>query len=160
MIGKVAGASLLASREVGNFSCVGGYPLHLELCFALELFFPGQTRAGCSRHLDLAPLRHQSGSSAPTAHSKSAQGNALGRGNSENVALKGRPLFGAFWVALSGLVVDGVGTQGVALGYRSVAPSGRQSARRGAVSCAPGEFQYGKNFWDSGTGAGCSPHCA
>ena len=37
------------------------------------------------------------------------------------------------YIALSGLVVNGIGTQGVALGYHSVAPSGRRTTRtRGA----------------------------
>ena len=71
------------------------------------------------------------GSFAPTAHSKSAQGNALGAGNPQDVALKGRPFFGAFCAALSGLVVNGIGTQGVALGYHRVAPSGRPSTGAG-----------------------------
>ena len=91
-------------------------------------------------------------------------------GNPQNVALtlKGRPFFGAFWVALSGLVVNRIGTQGVALGYHRIAPSGRQSARRGAgrqsagargvVPSVSGKFKYGKSFQDSTTGAGCSRH--
>ena len=72
------------------------------------------------------------GLSAPTAHSKLAQGNALGTGNPQNLALKGRPFVGAFCAALSGLVVNGIGyTQGVALGYHRVAPSGRNQPVQG-----------------------------
>ena len=112
------------------------------------------------------PRRHvlrccANGISSPRrGNSKSAQGNTLGIGNPQNVALKGRPFFGGpFGPPFQGSLLMTFKTQGVALGYHRIAPSGRQSAgARDAVPSVSGKFKYGKSFQDSTTGAGCSRH--
>ena len=97
------------------------------------------------------------GSFAPTAHSKSAQGNALGAGNPQDVALKGRPFFGAFCAALSGLVVNDIGTRALPWAIVVLPLRGAINPRKGVVPCASGKFKYRKSFRDSGTGTGMLP---